>query len=112
LIRVRKPLSKANHQYFTFLCEEGCRYIKEYLENRMHKGEKLTADSAIITAKYAKKQFIRSSRISDKIRAGIRAADFPWRPYVLRCYFETQMMIAESKGLIIRDYRAYSKKSS
>jgi len=35
LIRVRKPLSKANHQYFTFLCEEGCRYIKEYLENRV-----------------------------------------------------------------------------
>jgi hypothetical protein len=35
LIRVRKPLSKAGHQYFTFLCEEGCRYIKEYLENRV-----------------------------------------------------------------------------
>jgi hypothetical protein len=30
LIRVRKPLSKAGHQYFTFLCEEGCQYIKEY----------------------------------------------------------------------------------
>jgi hypothetical protein len=107
LIRVRKPLSKAGHQYFTFLCEEGCRYIKEYLENRMHKGEKLTAESAVITAKHAKKQFIRTVNIGDKIRAGIRAAGFPWRPYVLRCYFETQMMIAESKGLIIRDYRTY-----
>ena len=81
-------------------------------KNRMCKGEKLTADSAVITAKHAKKQFIRTVNIGDKIRAGIRAAGFPWRPYVLRCYFETQMMIAESKGLIIRDYRVYSKKSS
>ena len=29
------------------------------------------------------------------------------RPYVLRGYFDTQLMMAESKGLIMRDYRQF-----
>ncbi|MEM0265276.1 MAG: hypothetical protein QXP13_04740 [Candidatus Methanomethylicia archaeon] len=38
------------------------------------------------------------------IREAIRRAGFSWRPYVLRAYFDTQLMIAELKGLILRDY--------
>lgn len=45
--------------------------------------------------------------IGDAARKAIRKAGFPWRPYVLRSYFATQMMLAESKGLIIRDYRSF-----
>jgi len=41
------------------------------------------------------------------IRGAIRKAGFPWRPYVLRSYFDTQLMLAESKGLILRDYRQF-----
>lgn len=37
----------------------------------------------------------------------MRKAGFQWRPYVLRSYFDTQMMLAESKGLVIRDYRSF-----
>jgi hypothetical protein len=50
---------------------------------------------------------IRTSNIGDAIRLPIRRAGFPWRPYVLRSYFETQMVIAESKGWVIRDYRQF-----
>ncbi|MBL7079282.1 site-specific integrase, partial [Candidatus Bathyarchaeota archaeon] len=32
---VRRELSKAGHQYLTFLSEEGCDYLKDYLETRM-----------------------------------------------------------------------------
>ena len=107
MVIVRPELSKGGHQYFTFLSEEGCEYLKDYLEERMRKGEKLTADSPIIRPKVAKKPFIRSVNIGDMIREAIRKAGFSWRPYVLRAYFDTQLMLAESKGLLIRDYRQF-----
>ncbi|MEM2991491.1 MAG: site-specific integrase, partial [Halobacteria archaeon] len=104
---VRKELSKAGHQYFTFLGEEGCEYLKDYLESRLKEGEKLTPDSPALTPKVAPKPFIRTVNIGDMIREAIRGAGFSWRPYVLRAYFDTQLMIAESKGLVLRDYRQF-----
>jgi hypothetical protein len=107
LIRVRKCISKAGHQYLTLLCEEGCRYLADYWEYRMRLGEVFTSDSAAIKARFASKQLIRTTNIGDKIRNAIRAAGFTWRPYVLRAFFDTQLMLAESKGLVIRDYRVF-----
>jgi hypothetical protein len=49
LVHVRNELSKAGHQFFTFLCQEGCDYLKQYLEWRLRRGEELTAHSPIIT---------------------------------------------------------------
>jgi len=34
----------------------------------------------------------------------MRDAGLAWRPYVLRSYFGTQLMLVESKGLVLRDY--------
>ncbi|MGC8937243.1 MAG: hypothetical protein ACP5KV_07800, partial [Candidatus Methanomethylicaceae archaeon] len=107
MVVVRRELSKAGHQYFTFLGREGCEYLKDYLEERMRQGERLTPDSPVITPKSSKKRFIRSNNIGNAIRTALRRAGFPWRPYVLRSYFDTQLMLAESKGLIIRDYRQF-----
>jgi len=104
---VRSVLSKARHEYFTFLTEEACSYIKDYLEERLRNGEQFTSDSAIVRPKVAQKPFIRTVNIGDMMRLAIRSAGLPWRPYVLRCYFDTQLMLAESKGLVIRDYRQF-----
>jgi hypothetical protein len=107
LVVVRRQLSKAGHQYFTFLSEEACGYLKDYLEFRMRKGEALSPDSPVVTPKQPIKPFIRTTNIGDMIRESIRRAGFPWRPYVLRSYFDTQLMLAESKGLVLRDYRQF-----
>lgn len=108
MVVVRKTISKAKHQYFSFLSEEGCGYVKDYLEERMRKGEELTQESPIITPKMARtKPFISSINVGDAIRLAIRKAGFDWRPYVLRSYFDTQLMLAESKGLVLRDYRQF-----
>ena len=107
MIVVRKEISKARHQYFTFLGEEGSEYIKDYLEERMREGEKLTAKSPIITPKLRMKPFMRTLNVGDNMRIALRAAGLNWRPYVLRCYFDTQLMMAESKGLVLRDYRQF-----
>jgi hypothetical protein len=107
LVIVRRELSKAGHQYFTFLGEQGCEYLKGYLEERMREGEELTSLSAIITPKQRRKPFIRTINIGDLMRQAIRQAGFPWRPYVLRSFFDTQLMLAESKGMVLRDYRQF-----
>lgn len=32
---------------------------------------------------------------------------FSWRPYVLRAFFDTQLLIAESRGKIAHDFRVF-----
>ncbi len=107
MVIVRRELSKARHRYFTFLSEEGCGYLKDYLEERMRRGEVLTAKSPLITSRFRGIGFITAANVGDAIRSAIRNAGFPWRPYVLRSYFDTQLMLAESKGLVLRDYRTF-----
>ncbi|MHB1778006.1 MAG: site-specific integrase, partial [Acidimicrobiales bacterium] len=109
IVRVRNNISKAGHQYFSFLSEEGCLYVKDYLEERMRLGEKIDKESSIVTGKKQNrtKAHVSTTNIGDMIRVAIRTAGFRWRPYVLRSYFETQLMLADSKGLILRDYRTF-----
>ncbi len=51
IVIIRNELSKAGHEYFSFLSEEGCSYLKEYVEERLRKGEE--ADKGI-SGHYAK----------------------------------------------------------
>jgi hypothetical protein len=77
------------------------------LEERIRQEEDVAPDSPIVTPKFRIKPFIRTVNIGDIIRGAIRQAGFRWRPYVLRSYFDTQLMLAESKGLVLRDYRQF-----
>ena len=105
MVMVRSPLSKTRHKYFTFLSGEGCTYLKEYLEERLRAGEVLGLDSPVIAhLKPATKRFITTRKITDEIREHMRAAGVRKRPYVLRAYAETQLIIAESKGKISHPY--------
>lgn len=81
--------------------------MQDYLEERLREGESLTAPSPVITPKMKMKPFIKANNVSDAIKVSIKAAGFSWRPYVLRCYFDTMLMLAESKGLVLRDYRQF-----
>lgn len=117
MVVVRQSLSKARHKYFTFLTKEGCEYLRAYLEKRMAEEEELTHDSPVIvvTPGFEKKgkgkrnrgsRFICTRNISREIREAIRPR-FKWRPYVLRAYFDTQMLLAESHGKIAHPYRVF-----
>ncbi|MGI0131108.1 MAG: site-specific integrase [Thermoplasmata archaeon] len=107
IVVVRPELSKAGHRFFTFLGAEACGYIAEYLAMRARSGEELGPDSDLIHPLRAAKRFIRTVNIGDGIRSAIRRAGFDWRPYVLRAYFDTQLLLAESKGLVAHDYRVF-----
>jgi len=107
MVIVRPTLSKARHKYFTFLGSEGCTYIKEYLEARIRSGEQLKPESPLIAherKEAAEKRFVMTSKITHFIRQCMRKAGVYNRPYVLRAYFDTNMIIAESKGKISHPY--------
>jgi hypothetical protein len=119
LVVVREELSKARHQYLTFLCEEGCEIVKQYLEKRLADGEKLLPSSGLIStsAKQARKRsnfsvkdlspFLRTMKLGDQMRKAMRAVGLPWRPYVFRTYFDTALMLAESKGFVSHAYQQF-----
>jgi len=107
MIIVRPILSKARHKYFTFLINEGCTYLKEYLEERLRSGERLRPDSPLIAherPRVGTRRFLLTRKISHLIRVAMRRAGVYKRPYVLRAYAETQLIIAESKGKISHPY--------
>ncbi len=108
VIVVRPELSKTKRQYFTFLGPEGCRYLKEYMGSRLRSDEKLDDSSPLVTPKVSRqKPFVSTMNIGDQVRKAIRLAGMKQRPYVLRAYFDTQFIMAESKGLIMRDHRTF-----
>jgi len=107
VVRVRPELSKSSNGYLTFLAHEGSDYLVQYLEGRRRSGERLVVDSDLIHPEHANKRFIRTLNIGDGIRTAIRGAGFPWRPYVLRHFFDTQLLTAESRGKVAHDFRVY-----
>ncbi len=121
-IIVRPELSKTKRQYETFLTTEGSCCLKAYLEGRMFRGENLDRQSAIISvkrgfesAKFRKDAIVLNGKrgrhistktVTQEIRNAIRPR-FSWRPYVLRSFFATKLLIAESAGKITHSYRQF-----
>ena len=52
------------------------------------------------------KKFMATPRIEHEVRKAMRPR-FKWRPYVLRAFFDTQLLIAESRGKIAHDFRVF-----
>jgi len=118
MVVVRHELSKAKHKYHTFLGPEGCEYLKAYLEKRIADGEKLQPNTAVITYKsgYAETGYrgessrenmhLTTKTITKEIRDSMRPK-YDWRPYVLRSYFDTQLLVAENNGKMTHAYRQF-----
>jgi len=105
ILRVRSPLSKARHQYFTFVGEEAITYINEYLQERSKKHkEKLAPNTPLLgfdpRGVRRNNPLLRTSLVTRDVKEAIIKAGYLWRPFVLRSYADTNMIVAESKGLI------------
>ncbi len=114
-ITLRGELSKAGHQYFTFLTKSGTEKLLAYLNDRLARGDPLHGDSAVVAPDHTRalnrgrnalKTFLPTQRTSKEIRETFRPR-FSWRPYILRAYFDTELLIAESKGKIAHDFRVF-----
>lgn len=114
-ITVRAELSKTRHQYFTFAIIASVCRILSYLNERLSRNEVLHGNSPVISLEASSenrrssnnaKPFLPTVQISRRIRQIFRPR-FTWRPYMLRAYFDTYLLIAESKGLIAHDFRVF-----
>jgi hypothetical protein len=112
---VRRELSKARHQYFTFATLSATKKLIAYLNDRLASGEKLNGDSPVIAPDYKynthrgknqNKPFLSTAQICKEIRKTFRPR-FQWRPYVLRAYYRTQLIIAESQGKTSHSFASF-----
>ncbi|TLX83604.1 MAG: hypothetical protein E6L00_00485 [Thaumarchaeota archaeon] len=112
---IRRTLSKAGHVYFSFITETGAEKILAYINQRMIDGEVLDPESPVIApfSKYPRfrgknegRKFLSTAIIERDVRKTMRPR-FKWRPYVLRAFFDTQLLIAESRGKIAHDFRVF-----
>jgi len=114
-IIVRRELSKARHQYFTFCTSSATKKLVAYLNDRLASGQQLHGESPIMVPDYKyntnrgknqNKPFLSTFQICKEIRKTFRPR-FKWRPYVLRAYFRTQLIIAESQGKISHSFASF-----
>jgi len=115
MVNVRPSLSKARHRYFTFMTASAARQVVAYLNDRLAHGEPLHGDSPVVAPDHVHKTdrgrnngkaFLITPQVSYLVRRTFRPR-FTWRPYVLRAYFDTQLLIAESRGRMAHDFRVF-----
>jgi integrase len=110
-ITVRRSLSKVARKYVTFLPAEGCKYLLEYLENRLGRGEELRPDSPVVRPDYSYEtrgrpegmrgsNFLGRQGVSQEIREALRGQGLAVRPYVLRAYAASALLSAQREGKI------------
>jgi len=116
LVEVRHELSKVGHRYRTFFPEPLCIDIVRYLERRQKKGEELSGSSPLVTVHSSQKSkgrrtvedngHIVTALISRDIRRAMRPK-YTWRPLVLRSFFQSQLLLAVSNGILENRYLTY-----
>ena len=107
VLLVRRTLSKARHPYFTFVGNEAVAYIEDYVHERVKQGESLTPQSPLLAFDprgVRRNSFLRTNLVTRDVKEAIVKAGFTWRPYVLRAYCDTNMIVAESRGHISHPY--------
>lgn len=120
LIRVPGAVSKNRRAYVTFGSEELARTLLAYLRERqmrprwrkgsMVEPESLSRDSPMVAVRDTDSEtgFVTVKALTAELRIAIAKVvpeDTSWRPYVLRSYASTQLLLAEAKGRITRDFR-------
>ena len=121
LIRVPAALSKTRRAYITFGTSQLASTLLAYLAERSGRGEELGPKSPIVAASAMRgvaktsrdaamfsRGFLSTKAIAEELR-GVLKATVPkgvtWRPYVLRSYCSTRLLLAEGQGRISRDLR-------
>ena len=121
VIRVPAHLSKTRVSYVTFGTQQLATALLAYLKSRKDRGEVLKPSSPVIAtaetrgiATRAHKEarfgrgFLCTKVVEDELRTVLHATvpeGVTWRPYVLRSYCSTRLLLAEGQGRISRDLR-------
>ena len=121
VVRVPANLSKTRTTYTTFGTSQQATALLAYLGERRNGGEKLGPDSPVVAAQPTRgaarmrqasanfdNGFLSTSVIVREIHQVLTSSlpeGVTWRPYVLRSYCSTRLMMAEGAGKMTRDLR-------
>ncbi len=121
LVRVPAELSKTRVSYLTFGSSQLASTLLAYLSERREDGERLSAVSPVLAvrstrgiATFHRKEarfvrgFVTTKAVVEEVGEALRLTapeGVRWRPYVLRAYCSTRLLMAEGAGKITRDLR-------
>ena len=121
VVRVPANLSKTRTAYTTFGTSQQATALLAYLSERRDAGETLGPDSPVVGAQPTRgaarlrresanfdNGFLSTSVVVREIHLVLTSSlpeGVTWRPYVLRSYCSTRLMMAEGAGRMTRDLR-------
>jgi hypothetical protein len=121
VVRVPAHLSKTRTSYTTFGSSQLASALLAYLGERVEGGEKLTPASPVVAVRptrgvAARRRsderftpgFVVTHAVVREIHDALKATapeGVTWRPYVLRAYCSSRLLIAEGAGKLTRDLR-------
>jgi hypothetical protein len=106
IFKIRESLNRRRTQSYACIFAEGLIYINEYLGQRMREGEVLSYTSPVIRSRdrspmrHSRNQFLPSSHIENEVQRVFRCESIPWRPSILRDYFERNLVLARQDNVI------------
>ncbi len=120
-IRVPATLSKTRRAYTTFGSSQLASALLAYLEERRKEGNPLTPTSPVVVTQASRgialrsrqgarfsKGFLTTKAVIEEVRDALHATapeGVRWRPYVLRSYASTRLLMAEGAGRMTRELR-------
>jgi hypothetical protein len=106
IFTIRTSLNKRRTQGYACLCAEGLIYINEYLDQRKREGEVLSHTSPVIGSRdqsakiHSRNQFLPASHIENEVHSAFMCRSIPWRPSILRSYFQMNLVLARQHNTI------------
>jgi hypothetical protein len=112
MVVIPRRLSKAGHEYFTFITPTTTKLLLAYINERILSGESLGPDSPVIApSKHCRfrgeeeKPFLTTVSIRKCVMEVTRPRFTEWRSnYGHRRYFDTHLIIAEGQGKIPHNF--------
>jgi len=121
VVRVPASLSKTRASYTTFGSSQLATTFLEYLAERKERSEDLQLDSPVVASNPTRgvalqsqeaaqfsRGFLTTKAVVEEIREALESSvpdGVHWRPYVLRAYCSTRLLMAEGAGKMTRDLR-------
>jgi len=121
VVRVPAQLSKSRVSYTTFGSSQLASTLLAYLTERLESGEELTLKSPVISVRPTrgvasrrrtdprfKSGFVVTKAVVGEIHDALKSTapeGVRWRPYVLRAYCSSRLLMAEGAGELTRDLR-------
>jgi len=121
VVRIPATISKTRTAYTSFGTSQLATALLAYLDSRRERGEELSPDSPVVVAEVSRgiaaqslegakfrRGFLTTKAVVEELHQALKATvpdGGRWRPYCLRAYASSRLLVAEGSGKMTRDLR-------